>query len=114
MLEYHNSGVPHCKSYKVVHSEQNYTGISGEPNPSVGEITQRTQVGRLDVNWTADLIGGNGSWCPMLLGLPPGIDNRTIGLHGILGNGDGILITAPARSAGVTHVPATLACTTRE
>ena len=95
MREYHESNIPHCLNYKIKDSHQSYSGIGGTSDRAVGEITQKAQVGRLNMQWTADLIGGHGSYCPMLLGLPPLIQNRTIAIHGLNDDGDGALLFFP-------------------
>ena len=41
------------------------------------------------------MIGGEGSYCPFLLPLPPLIEHRAILLHGLFDNGDGALIMSP-------------------
>ena len=60
VLEYQQNGIPDAATFKVVETEQTYSGISGEPNSSVGEIIQKTTMGRLNIDWHADLIGGHG------------------------------------------------------
>ena len=76
-------------------SEQRFSGIGGGSNKSCGSVQQLCVVGRLTINYVSDLIGGSGSWCPMLLGLPPLIQHRTTVMHGLLDNQDGLMMLQP-------------------
>ena len=95
LLDYDAGKPPHFEDREVVDSHQTFSGISGESSPSLGEVRQTQQLGRLTIKYCGDLIGGSGSFCPMLLGLPPMIDHRAIVLHGIFGNSDGAMVLFP-------------------
>ena len=59
---------------------------------SCGMVVQTAQLGRLTIKWHGDMIGGNGSFCPFLLPLPPLVEYRGVLLCGLLSNGNGAVI----------------------
>ena len=104
LLEYDKGCPPLCEHREVVHSDQSFSGISGGSQPSLGEFRQLCQLGSLTIKYCGDLIGGAGSFCPMLLGLPALIDHKTMVLHGCFGNGDGIMILFPTGQAQDVYI----------
>ena len=40
-LDYDRARVPHCDEYEVTNSNARFSGIDGEPVPSLGSIKQR-------------------------------------------------------------------------
>ena len=100
LREYHKGQPPLANNHTVEASDQTYSGISGDACPSLGEIRQEVQCGRLKLAWHGDMIGGHGSWCPMLLGLPPLVEFRAIAFHGLFSNGDGGLILFADEDSG--------------
>ena len=64
---------------------------------------QQAQIGRLKVCWHGDLIGGNGSFCPFLLPLPPMIEYRAILLCGLYSNSDEAIILTQVNDESDTN-----------
>ena len=96
LLDY-DAGEPH-QERTIRESNQTFSGIAGETTASLGIAKQPMQVGSFQIDYNADMIGGQGSFCPMLLGLPLLIAHQSIVLHGCYENGDGIIIFFPKKT----------------
>ena len=106
--EYHESSIPYADTFEVNDSAGNFSGISGDAQPSLGMLTQKAEIGRMNVTWSGDMIGGLGSYCPMLLPLPPLVQHRGILLNGLTDDGDGALVMARGNDNSDIHVNRTL------
>ena len=106
--EYHEAKVPCSDEHTIQDCEGHFTGINGEPVPGLGNLTQNALISNIKVQWSGAMIGGEGSYCPFLLPLPPLIEHRAILLHGLFDNGDGALIICPQYGSRVCVVRALL------
>eukprot|EP00959_Pyramimonas_sp_CCMP1952_P230956 4828314-Pyramimonas_sp.AAC.1 len=88
---------PRGMKYQCGKSEASCTGISGETDPSCGELVGNIGVCGLPRNTTyrGDLIGGNGSRCPALLPNTTLLEQRAIIYENMFPSGDGILAILP-------------------
>ena len=73
-----------------------FTGIDGEPTPGVGKAVVPLMIPALrDSTFTADMIGGSGSYCPGLLPLSTSIRLKASMFAGVFPNLDGVLGVRP-------------------
>lgn len=84
------------QAVSVTPSEARFTGIDGEPTPGLGKalVPLRHPLLR-GATFSADMIGGAGSYCPGLFPLSTSIKLRATMFAGVFDNDDGILALTP-------------------
>ena len=83
--------IPQAPMWTAKKSE--VTGISGEADSALGEVkvSLPNVNGLEDANYRADVIGGNASMCPALVGNPSLVNMRAIIMSSWFENKDGLL-----------------------
>ena len=80
------------------------SGISGEANQTLGEISLPLQAGGYAITYTADVIGGSGSTCPALVGNPTLRRLDASIFANWFANGDGLMMVGGReKDAGEKH-----------
>ena len=78
-----------------------FTGIDGEPTPGIGKAIIPLMIpalaGRI---FTADMLGGSGSYCPGLVPLSTSIRLKATMFSGVFSNLDGVLGVRPVGAQG--------------
>ena len=72
--------------------QHNVSGISGNPESTMGEVTIPLTLSGAHGAYRADVLGGDGSLCPALLGNPALRWQRAAILTDYFENGDGVLV----------------------
>ena len=73
-------------------SRNMFTGIDGKPTPGMGRAIIPLMIPALrGSTFTADMIGGSGSYCPGLLPLSTPIRRKATMCSGVFSNLDGVL-----------------------
>jgi hypothetical protein len=75
------------------------SGISGEANQTLGEISIPLQAGGYSITYTADVIGGSGSTCPALVGNPTLCRLDASIFANWFANGDGLMMVGGREKA---------------
>ena len=89
------SVLPQEKQQEVKWNHQkqhNVSGISGNPESTMGEVTIPPTLSGAHGDFRADVLGGDGSLCPALLGNPALRRQRAAILTDYFENGDGVLV----------------------
>ena len=72
--------------------QHSVSGISGTPENTMGEVTIPLTLSGAHGDYRADVLGGDGSLCPALLGNPALRRQRAAILTDYFENGDGVLV----------------------
>ncbi|CAJ1458578.1 unnamed protein product [Effrenium voratum] len=88
--------VDHCDQSSVIKTsmQSEVTGISGQSDPILGQVTLPLPMFEelSKATYTADVIGGNASLCPALVGNPGLVGMRAVIASAWFQNNDGLLI----------------------
>ena len=93
------SVLPQARQGEVTWNHQkthNVSGISGNPEATMGEVTIPLTLAGASGDYRADVLGGDGSPCPALLANPALRRQRAAILTDYFENGDGVLVVQKA------------------
>ena len=80
------------------------SGISGTSSSTLGQVTVPLRVGSLPITYTAEVLGGEGSLCPALVGNPTLRKLNATIFANWFDNGDGLMTMDGRQDEGIVNI----------
>ena len=79
------------------------SGISGVSENTLGQVTLPLVSGGQSITYTADVLGGDGSFCPALVGNPALREMNAVMFCNWFNNGDGLILVGSQQDDAMHH-----------